>query len=281
MLATYERNDEHNGIEIKFTEKPDAATLDTLKAEGFRWHKARRVWYAKQTAERLTLAQQIAEGATPETTSEAAPSLHVDRAEIAAEYAKIWGEGTKMQKFCIGKVLTTATLDDGTLIIIDKQSIKKDFCFGESGYDYDDATKMAAHARTNQEYFKAKNLERFAEMLDDIADAKTLAGRYILTYHKTHYIGQPDDCKIGCIQFRRVCDVLNDNGGSAYLDELPGKVMHEAGSGAEYTIMTLSDVDKIESAYKAAYSAHEKRVNTYLKKYGLTQVHSWTYWRDA
>lgn len=24
----------------------------------------------------------------------------------------------------------------------------------------------------------------------------------------------------------------------------------------------------------------EKRINTYLKKYGLTKIHSWSYWAD-
>ena len=55
-------NKELNGIEISFESKPSTATLDALKAAGYRWHRAKKVWYAKQTAERLALAQEITGG---------------------------------------------------------------------------------------------------------------------------------------------------------------------------------------------------------------------------
>lgn len=60
-MTTYRINEAHNGIEITFDSKPEAATLDALKGEGFRWHRAGGYWYAKQTPERLALAQSIAE----------------------------------------------------------------------------------------------------------------------------------------------------------------------------------------------------------------------------
>jgi hypothetical protein len=283
MFATYDRNDEKNGIEISFTAKPDAATLEALKSAGFRWHRERRIWYAKQTAERLALAAQIAGGKAPEAaeTKAAAPAAQMDRAALASEFAKVWGDGTKMQKYCVGKVAAVAELDDGTLIVIDKQGIEKNFCFGESGYDYDEALDAARHARQSESYFKAENMKAFVDALESIKEAKTLNGRYILTYKKKAYTGQSDDCKIGYIEYKRITEVLEDNGGSAVIAELPGKVMHERGSGAEYRIMTAADIEKVESAYKTAAAAHEKRVETYLKKYGLSNVHAWTYWRDA
>ena len=59
-MTTYTINPTFNGIEITFSGKPDRATLDTLKAAGYRWHNVKKLWYAKQTPERLALAQQIA-----------------------------------------------------------------------------------------------------------------------------------------------------------------------------------------------------------------------------
>lgn len=44
----------------------------------------------------------------------------------------------------------------------------------------------------------------------------------------------------------------------------------------------LSDVDRkayIE-ALKIEREAFKKRVNTYLKRYGTSKVHSWSYWQD-
>lgn len=55
-------NQELNGIEIRFDEKPLQATLDGLKKLGFRWHRQKKIWYAKQTPERLELAQIITNG---------------------------------------------------------------------------------------------------------------------------------------------------------------------------------------------------------------------------
>lgn len=62
MKALYTLNSEKNGIEILFSEKPSLETRGALKNHGFRWHKKRGIWYAKQTDDRLSFAQQIARG---------------------------------------------------------------------------------------------------------------------------------------------------------------------------------------------------------------------------
>ena len=56
-------NQELNGIEIKFDCKPVSEVLNTLKSNGFRWHGKKKVWYAKQTPERLEVAKAITSGA--------------------------------------------------------------------------------------------------------------------------------------------------------------------------------------------------------------------------
>ena len=62
-MATYRINEEKNGVEITFSRKPAEDIREALKANGFRW--GRGYWYAKQTPERLALAEQIAEGEAP------------------------------------------------------------------------------------------------------------------------------------------------------------------------------------------------------------------------
>lgn len=61
-MTTLTLNQELNGIEIRFDVKPLQATLDGLKKLGFRWHRQKKFWYAKQTPERLEMAQAIADG---------------------------------------------------------------------------------------------------------------------------------------------------------------------------------------------------------------------------
>jgi len=42
-------NHEHNGIEIEFDGKPEADVLDFLKNNRFRWHRVKKVWFAKES----------------------------------------------------------------------------------------------------------------------------------------------------------------------------------------------------------------------------------------
>ena len=59
MTATLTINKEFNGIEIGFESKPTVSVLSTLKEYGFRWHSKKRVWYAKNTADRMQIAERI------------------------------------------------------------------------------------------------------------------------------------------------------------------------------------------------------------------------------
>jgi len=63
-------NTEKNGIEIRFDNKPEQLILDTLKANGFRWSKYQKMWYAKQTEERINLVNSLNSDNTTESDSE-------------------------------------------------------------------------------------------------------------------------------------------------------------------------------------------------------------------
>jgi hypothetical protein len=66
VKATYTLNEELNGIEITFTGVPSEEVRNELKANGFRWSKYKKVWYAKQSEERLQFAKMLA-GETKQT----------------------------------------------------------------------------------------------------------------------------------------------------------------------------------------------------------------------
>ena len=68
--ATMRINEQHNGIEILFASKPDASTLDTLKANGFRWHRSGGYWYNRNTAENMKTAEAITGGTIEATKPE-------------------------------------------------------------------------------------------------------------------------------------------------------------------------------------------------------------------
>jgi len=68
-MAIVTLNSELNGIEVSFESKPETATLDALKSNGFRWHRVKKIWYAKNTAERLALVQSFGATAAPAPVS--------------------------------------------------------------------------------------------------------------------------------------------------------------------------------------------------------------------
>lgn len=48
-----------NGIELIFQEKPATDILTILKENGFRWHRKKKLWYAKVTDERKALVKEL------------------------------------------------------------------------------------------------------------------------------------------------------------------------------------------------------------------------------
>lgn len=58
-MCTMAINNQFNGIELTFEAKPAEAIRTAMKSAGFRWHRQKKLWYAKNTAERMALARQL------------------------------------------------------------------------------------------------------------------------------------------------------------------------------------------------------------------------------
>ena len=58
-MCTFAINSQFNGIEISFEEKPSAEVRENLKNLGFRWHGQKKLWYAKNSDERMALALEL------------------------------------------------------------------------------------------------------------------------------------------------------------------------------------------------------------------------------
>lgn len=91
-------NQELNGIELSFESKPEAATLDEIKKQGFRWNRNKRIWYAKQTADRLIFAESL--GQIEETPEKTAGKINLE------------GLGADGKKYYGGAELTKAIRED-------------------------------------------------------------------------------------------------------------------------------------------------------------------------
>ena len=94
-------NHEHNGIELKFPDRPSRDMIEQLKERGFRWHAKRQLWYAKMTEERDAFATRIVGESQPEKAQAEAKEVaeKIKRGEtregnsFAAHYDKIGDTG--------------------------------------------------------------------------------------------------------------------------------------------------------------------------------------------
>ena len=70
-MIKVEQNTEHNGVEVYFDTKPQASIITALKEKFFKWHTAKKCWYAKATANNLQFINNLLH-TTIETTEQQA-----------------------------------------------------------------------------------------------------------------------------------------------------------------------------------------------------------------
>lgn len=83
-MARYELNEEHSGVEIYFDSIPDEDVRATLRENGWRWFKAKKCWYTRQSDESIRLAQEICGGAA--TVKVSSPKKAVVEEKTVATY---------------------------------------------------------------------------------------------------------------------------------------------------------------------------------------------------
>lgn len=183
----------------------------------------------------------------------------------------LWGDDKGMIDYCMKQAEIIVKVGQ-YLLPIEKRKIDKHFCFGYSdcgqGQDYFEALKGADNARNNPDYFKGQNLKYYRKLLDDIDHFNALA----LT------TSCEKDSSIRCLTPFAWWEVLDAVGGEARMDDLKGTLVKV--NGQEAYILTDEDRQIIRDAYIQAMKAQEKRLDSYLKRYGISKISVWTYWLD-
>lgn len=186
--------------------------------------------------------------------------------ELKAQYKEIlekevWRNSPSMVDYCLKKAAFIVELTNNNILIIDKPSIEKRFCFGyglNGVSDYEEhkrAYDMCNIAANDQEYFINKNLAQIDEIVDDIKDTKN--GSFKM-YLMTQYMNCPDYCHLKGFRFLRWHESPRDG----------------------YEEVSPLDKERILQGYEVVRANFVKRLNTYLKKYGLSKIETWTYLRD-
>ena len=193
--------------------------------------------------------------------------------ELKEKYMKeietIWPEDS-MRNFLRKQCAYVVELSNGNIICLEKPSIKKDFCFGMGWYgsytneEFEAAEDLANIAKTKEEYFISENMKPLDNEI--AALEKALQGKKEC-YTYINYTGQPSDSDLMTYE-------------SVYIGRNP-EYSPERWKGLEaLKKLDSCDIQAIIDGLNAVKKQFNKRLNTYLKKYGLTKLNVWTYCRD-
>lgn len=145
------------------------------------------------------------------------------------------------RKYYLGAV----KVGDG-YIMISKQSIETKFCFADEGPDYDYYKELMADNKKLEAYFVADNLSGLDKKIEDLESG------FPMIVSKVYNDGRKSYCREG------------SNWPSSSDEPMSAELRME-----------------LVRAYKWSRSMFEKRLQAYLKRYGTSKLHTWTYWRDA
>lgn len=173
------------------------------------------------------------------------------------ELEEFWND-PKMVKYLMNKVAYIVAFDEKEIVVIDKPKIETKFYVGEgSTRSIKDAIEITKNYRTSEELFLKENL---ASLNATITSLEENINNNIDIRLKRQYLKQTEKSKL-----RVPVPKTTDNYSTTYANE-----------------RLLSKKEKINLliAYMEVKMIFEKRLNTYLKRYGLSKVKAETYWVD-
>lgn len=181
-----------------------------------------------------------------------------DKAMLRSEYAKVWrmrdgSEDTKMVEHCTKSASGYIAFGDD-ICVMDKPHIQTDFWFGEHTYDYDEVCDYRDRCSESESYFRSKNLastdaKRLIEAIDD--------GHEFWLCRKYGHLGESN---------------------LAYVQRLDP--IWNSLRGDEIRRMDDAELALLRTFCEEEQAKFSKRIDTYLKRYGLSKCHYGVFWAD-
>lgn len=98
-MIRVEQNKEHKGIEVYFDTKPQASIIIALKEKFFKWHTAKKCWYAKATENNLQFIKNLLGNTIINTEQAPAPEkTQLPQSQYKYTYSGIYTENGKYIK---------------------------------------------------------------------------------------------------------------------------------------------------------------------------------------
>lgn len=182
---------------------------------------------------------------------------------------EVWSD-ERMQEFARKQCAYVVELSNGNIIDIDKPRIETSFCFGMGMYatytqeEFEAAEELAENARKNVNYFISENMKQITEKIDSLKEALENKKE---VYTFIHYIGQPGNSELVAYNCVRICDN-------------PEFAPYRWSNLHAVRKISNDDIQLIIDGLEEVAKKFMKRLNTYLKKYGLEKLNVWTYCRD-
>lgn len=183
---------------------------------------------------------------------------------------EVWINDEHMQEFARKESDYIVELSNGNIISIDKPIIQKDFCYGMGMYatytqeEFEAAEGLAEKARTDTSFFIENNMKQITEKIEALEEVKQGKKE---CYTFINYSGQPASSDLMAY---KVCSIdYNPEFSPEYWQHLTA-----------VRKLSLDDVQSIIDGLQESANKFLKRLNTYLKKYGLEKLNVWTYCRD-
>ena len=139
--------------------------------------------------------------------------------------------------------------------LLSKPGMETRFCFHDEGPDYEHYKELTSADDKMARYFKAKNLQEFDGKIKHIEKGEEWS------------------------EDKRVWWYTSDD--NSYCRYKLYLRFYDAGRDEEGTLCTDEEKKLILNGLKFARECFEKRLDAYLKRYGVSKLHTWTYWADA
>ncbi len=193
--------------------------------------------------------------------------------KLRAALTTIWRGNQHMVDYDMKSTAAACELSNGMILTTNKQPIEKRFCFGYSdcgqGPEFSEAIRAERNAKS-EEYFIQKNLQRFNDRLNLFED------KDVYPALRLKYYEQNETNPLRELVFFTLSDLFSR---MEYDEYKPGAIVTDLWGNYCY-IPTADDMKRIRAMYEEARTAHEKKVRSYLKRYGTTKVRTRTYWLD-
>ncbi len=201
------------------------------------------------------IKQYIKHPKTQKIYSESLTKLIEKQAELKNNFKKI----VNNDKWHLSYLSFIGLVDD-KLIIFDKKSIETSFCYGY-GYcgmstkeEYESANNMAYKTEQDKTIFLKENLDKYNDLINAIKNQKennTTQDGWKYGYTKNY------------IYNYYTLNVVRDGYGKRADDYIE-----------------IKNYDLLIEILEYEKAKFEKRLNTYLKRYGLSKLRVWTYLSD-